>query len=323
MRAAMLLMILVIAGMSALANELPPRQEGNTGIAARHPMDLGIEQAYSGRASCKLVVPPGKTYGSSIGSGKIKPGWKTMHMRFYVWFSPNYRGGKLATTTALDSKTWVPGQAGKRPTGTDKANAMVCVQSGGGLTMYYYNLDQRGRWGSGGKPNIGRAPKLANGEWHCIEIQGTMNDPGEKNSLQRLWVDGELKGEWTGFRWRSAESLKWNSWCFLIGSNNKAAEEQCVLVDNIIIADRYIGPMVREARRPDEKETNSPSPRRMPAMSEAEQKKLAAEKEAGRLFQMARQAESLGQRDVAKRLYGQIVERFPGTEAAKKAKAKL
>ena len=48
-----------------------------------------------------------------------------------------------------------------------------------------------------------------------------------------------------------------------------------------------------------------------------------AEKEAGRLYQMARQAERMGQRDVARRLYAQVIEKHPGTETARKAEAKL
>jgi hypothetical protein len=190
--------------------------------------------------------------------------------------------------------------------------------------MYYYNLDQRGPWGSGGKPNVGAAPALPNGRWHCIEVQGTMNVPGEKNSLMKLWVNGELKGEWTGFRWRSAEGLKWNSWCFLIGSNENAPEEQFALIDNVVVATEYIGPVVKEAKKPEAGAKAAAEPVVVePKMSDDEQRKAAAEQEAGKLLQMARQAEQAGQRDVAKKLYGEVVSRFPGTEAAGKAKAKL
>jgi len=49
----------------------------------------------------------------------------------------------------------------------------------------------------------------------------------------------------------------------------------------------------------------------------------AAEKAAGRLLRMARQAERMGQRDVARKLYEQVVERHPGTEAAASAAKKL
>ena len=38
---------------------------------------------------------------------------------------------------------------------------------------------------------------------------------------------------------------------------------------------------------------------------------------------MARQAEQIGQREVARKLYRTIVERYPETETARKARAKL
>jgi hypothetical protein len=225
------LAILVAAALPALAEGLPPTPQGDAGIASKYPLDAGIGKdprviffedfeseswkdkwyqhnvrwrvneveavkgegmSFGGAASAKLVVGAGKLYGSTLGSGKHPPGWDTMHLRWYVKFSDNYRGGKLGTTTALDEKTWVPGASGVAPTGTDKANAMVCIQPKGLVEMYYYNLDQRGPWGSGGKPNVGAAPALPNGRWHCIEVQGTMNVPGEKNSLMKLWVNGEL-----------------------------------------------------------------------------------------------------------------------------------
>ncbi len=47
------------------------------------------------------------------------------------------------------------------------------------------------------------------------------------------------------------------------------------------------------------------------------------EREAGRVYQMARNAERMGQKDVARMLYAQVVEKHPGTEAASKAKKRV
>lgn len=286
MKVVLLLAMLLLLGPVVLA-AASNRAEG-PGLAAKYPLDRGIERdpdviffedfedanwrnkwyrenvrwrvgkavervvdskaAFQGSAACKLPLAAARKYGASLGSGKLKPGWKTMHMRWYVWFSPNYVGGKHGTITALDEKTWVPGAAGKRPTGTDKANAMACInQKNKQVSMYYYHLDQRGRYGSGGKQNVGAPVAVKNGLWHCIEVAAGMNDPGEKNGWQRLWIDGRLKGEWNGLRWRSAESLMWNSWCFLIGTNNDAGEAQYLLLDNIVVSSRYIGPIANPA----------------------------------------------------------------------------
>jgi len=49
----------------------------------------------------------------------------------------------------------------------------------------------------------------------------------------------------------------------------------------------------------------------------------AAEKKAGRLLQMARTAERMGQKPLARQLYAQIIEKYPGTEAGATAARKL
>jgi len=359
-RSALALAVVAGIALTVHAAEMPPAQEGAAGVAAKHAMDRGIEAdpavvfydgfeeenwkqkwykqnvrwrlrdvervtgretAFTGTGSCRLSLKPGKLYGSSLGSGKLKPGWDVMHLRWYVRFSENYTGGKHGTTSALDERTWVPGASGKRPTGTDKANSMVCLGKDGLPGMYYYNLDQRGRWGSGGKQNVGAPAKLENGKWHCLEIASAMNTPGQKDGWQRLWVNGKLKGEWKSVRWRTAESLKWNSWCFLIGSNDKAPGEQYLLLDNVVVATEYIGLMVKEAPKPAASQTEGASPKQM--LSHEDLESAAAEKQAGRLYQMAQRAERMGQKSVARKLYEQILEKHPDTEIAKKAKAKL
>jgi hypothetical protein len=113
--------------------------------------------------------------------------------------------------------------------------------------MYYYHLDQRGGYGSGGKQNVGGRAAVECGRWHCLEVAAGMNDPGQRNGWQKLWVDGRLKGEWKDLRWRTEESLKWNSWSFLIGSNDRAPGEQYLLIDNVVVAKAYIGPVARRA----------------------------------------------------------------------------
>ena len=179
----------------------------------------------------------------------------------------------------------------------------------------------RGRWGSGGKQNVGAPVKLENGKWHCFEIASAMNVPGEKNGWQRLWINGKLKGEWKSLRWRTAESLKWNSWCFLIGSNDKAPGEQHLLLDNVVVATEYIGPIANEAPKNPAAQTEGASPKQ--ALSDEDLERAAAEKQAGRLYQMAQRAERMGQKSVARKLYEQIIAKHPDTRVAKKAKAKL
>jgi len=92
-----------------------------------------------------------------------------------------------------------------------------------------------------------------------------------------------------------------------------------VWYDDVVVARAYIGPKVPVAARKPE----STAVVYKPKITEKEQKRAVAEKQAARLFQMARQAERMGQRSVARRLYAQIVEKHPKTEMALKAKEKL
>ena len=43
----------------------------------------GKDVALVGNAACKFVLKAGQLYGSMLGSGKLKPGWKTIHMRWF------------------------------------------------------------------------------------------------------------------------------------------------------------------------------------------------------------------------------------------------
>lgn len=60
-----------------------------------------------------------------------------------------------------------------------------------------------------------------------------------------------------------------------------------------------------------------------PAAREPGVSRSAKEKKAGRLYQMARRAERMGQANVASSLYKKILEKFPGTKVAAKARKKL
>jgi len=201
------------------------------------------------------------------------------------------------------------------------------------------------------------------GKWSCVELMVRLNSAAEKHDgALAYWIDGKLaahfapgtvKGTWLkdkfhisgrfnrdpgpfeGFRWRSDMRLKMNRlWLLLFVSDRVFgrtdaytranpgakvnAKSASVLFDHVVIAKKYVGPIFTKKDGPEPSKVS-----RAPAASPREAKRGADEKEAGRLFQMARQAERMGQRGVAKRLYAQIVEKYPDTEIAGKAKAKL
>jgi len=77
----------------------------------------------------------------------------------------------------------------------------------------------------------------------------------------------------------------------------------------------------------EEKDARLPATRALPApdslvVSDGMHRNAAAEQEAGRIFRMGRQAERMGQREVARSLFERVVERYPDTYAGKAAAKK-
>ena len=190
---------------------------------------------------------------------------------------------------------------------------------------------------------------VGRGKWICLEFMVKLNTVGKHDGEQAIWVDGKLVGHWgpgfpvgswmrdtfhtsgywnknpkpfEGFSWRTHPMLKANKaslqW-YLSDRTWKqmTADRNIVYFDNYVIAKKYIGPIAEKKAPPKQEEGERP-PLETPKASG----NSLAEKKAGRLFQMARRAERMGQRDVAKKLYAQIVEKFPGTEVAVKAGAR-
>ena len=207
-------------------------------------------------------------------------------------------------------------------------------------------------YGNGFNPDNQRK-FVGRGKWICLEYMVKLNTIGKHDGEQAFWIDGKKVGHWgpgfpigswmratfhtsgfwnkdpkpfEGFSWRSHEMLKINKaslqW-YLSDRTWKQmkVDENIVYFDNFVIAKNYVGPVATKKAEP--KPEPKPGPKNAPAAADPEENaKGLDEKEAGRLYQMARRAERMGQRDVAKRLYGQIVEKFPETSVAEKARAR-
>jgi len=177
-----------------------------------------------------------------------------------------------------------------------------------------------------------------------------MNSIGKHDGEMAFWIDGKLVGHWApgrpvgswmrdtfhtsgfwnknpkpfeGFSWRTHESLSINystlQWYVSNRVTGKGkSDKNIVYFDNYVIAKNYIGPVAEKKAEPKPEPKAAPASRAPEANGEA-----LAEKEAGRLYQMARRAERMGQADVAKRLYGQIVEKYPKSRIAEKIRAKF
>jgi len=108
---------------------------------------------------------------------------------------------------------------------------------------------------------------------------------------------------------------------YIMGYMNAAFKERTdFLIDDFTLStESLLATGGKESRTRE----NRPAATGEPPLSESMRRQVAAEQEAGRILQLARQAERMGQRAVARSLFEQVIEKHPGTEAAKAAAKKL
>ncbi|HKS38288.1 MAG TPA: hypothetical protein VJW76_13920 [Verrucomicrobiae bacterium] len=204
------------------------------------------------------------------------PGADTVHARFYVRFSADYQYCHHFVWLGANQRQnkWSSfGKAGLKPDGTYYSTAMEPWFAWGKnpppgeVNLYAYYLDMEPDrkmdkyWGNQffpPGPGKGQAagpqrviPPLE--KWQCWEFMIQANTaPDKADGKQAMWVDGKLIGEFTGIRWRSDLDLKVNClWLEHYGYDEGDPtkqfwkEKQTVWFDDIVVATRYIGPMVK------------------------------------------------------------------------------
>jgi len=276
---------------------------------------------FSGSGALEATLKKGKT--GNGGQYKLKKPELVLFQRVYLKYPEGFDIGKgakfhgLAGVGAGKPDWWPQGSAGKRPTGADKIYGIMCLGKRPG--SYYYHPHQRGGYGDGGR----YGPAFEIGRWHCFEMMLKVNTVGKKDGAIAFWLDGKLEKHVPGLEWRNTDELALNLVLDHTYFNNGPPKDESLFLDNRVVARSYIGPMVAARPKVQKRPEKKPLTEEEAAAKREAEKKGVAAKAAGKLFQMARQAERMGQRGVARRLYMQIVEKYPDTEVAEKAKAKI
>jgi len=80
--------------------------------------------------------------------------------------------------------------------------------------------------------------KVADGEWHCLEMRVKLNTPGEKDGQVDVWVDGRQKTK-KKLRFRKVGTLQIDKWWFTYWAN----DDWCgpLYVDDLTISEGPIG----------------------------------------------------------------------------------
>jgi len=187
-------------------------------------------------------------------------GADTMYARFYVKFheKTGYVHHFVHLVADRTPTPWPKGGAGETPPGDAKFSTGIEPSGRWGKypppgiwNFYTYWHEMKSKWGSvyEGKPKL-----IEPGRWYCVEAMLKANSsPDKADGEQAFWVDGELYGRFTGFRWRTTDKLKINSFWLLFYNTDQPARHNKdpnpesrvmeVWFDDVVVATEYIGPV--------------------------------------------------------------------------------
>ena len=187
-------------------------------------------------------------------------GVDTLYARFYVKFHPKtgYIHHFVHLVADRTPTPWPKGGAGQTPPGDAKFSTGIEPTGRWGKfpppgvwNFYTYWHEMKSKWGS---VFNGKQTPIEPGRWYCVEAMLKANSSPEKaDGEQAFWVDGELYGRFQGFRWRTSDKLKINSFWLLFYNTGQPARHNKdpkpesrvmeVWFDDVVIATDYVGPV--------------------------------------------------------------------------------
>ncbi len=211
---------------------------------AVHRIITDATLARSGSRALAVTYPAG-----GEGSWLTKfllPGYESVHVSYWIRFPAAWRGGTylLGVYGSRRTNQWsAHGKVGVCPTGDDFFNSFVFADVGdpGPLRFSTYHLDmpRTGTQCSGdvGLPTTYKGQGiLTRNAWHRVEFFVQANTPGQANGVQRMWIDGTLRGEWTGLRFRNTTNLVISSIQLLQYAPTPVAQTQTLYVDDVVVS---------------------------------------------------------------------------------------
>ena len=224
--------------------------------------------ASSGKASDRLLgkrsLKVTATLGKSTGGGFTK--WfepsERLFIRFYTKFDEecdyvHHFCTLRANKSLLGGDRWSGfGGAGELPDGDERFSTAIEPWGNWGkwappgrwnFYSYWHTMEASpdGKyWGNGFRPN--KQANIERGTWICVEFMIQHNTPGKNDGEQAYWIDGELRGHWTGINWRKNPALFANAFTLESYVTDRWTKQSrnVVYFDNVVIANEYIGPSV-------------------------------------------------------------------------------
>jgi hypothetical protein len=223
------------------------------------------EYVRSGKASYRITSPEPEGEAYKIHGYEYResdswirtwflPGYDTVYARFYARFAEDFdQGRQMHWVGFRGSRADKPhegfGRAGERPTGNDRFTTSIepAFTEGneppGQMCFYSYwpEMKQSGDGKYWGNRFYADPPfYLERGRWYCFEVMIKLNQPGQRDGEQALWVDGQKIIHEKNFRWRDSDILKLN--LFKFGLYIHHSDHDCTYwVDDLIISTDYVG----------------------------------------------------------------------------------
>ncbi len=207
----------------------------------------------------RVTVPAGENTGSGFAfkfEDQVGAEPEEIYFRYYIriddsW-DPTY-GGKFP---GVSGTYGVAGWGGRPSDGTNGWSARGLFQptvAGADNPLvdtvpvghYVYHAEQSSQWGDNVLWQDGYLGYLEKNRWYSIEQHLVLNTPGSNDGVLETWVDGRLAYRETDWRWRDVSSLKIEQIWMNVYHGGTAVPDQDIslYIDNIVIADSYIGPM--------------------------------------------------------------------------------
>ena len=219
-----------------------------------HRITSDPSQAYAGSGALEVTYPEG-------GEGKwlarwFMPGYDHTFARMYIKFEEGYRCGQNCTKilafygNRLDDRYSGFGKAGLRPTGTDFFFASLVTLNWqrqpdpGEIIFYSYFPEMKAApdgkyWGNFSFQEDPREA-IQGGRWYCLELEVKANQPGQRDGVQRVWINDEYKGEVTGMRWRDTDQVRINAFQLTFSASPVPVTEH-VWIDQVVVSTQRIG----------------------------------------------------------------------------------
>lgn len=224
---------------------------------ARIRLTADPAHVHGGTYAAEFTAQVGQGTGGKLNKW-FMPGFDQVYVRWYCQFAGDFDQGNHMHFCHLlanrrDNKWSAFGKAGVKPAGDDFFTVGLEPwrdwgnnPAPGEMMFYSYHMDmpidpKMGKyWGEMFCPSPKFIP--GRGKWYCMELMVKANAPGQSDGEQAYWIDGELKGKYSGIRWRSDADLKINAFWLMLYVHNSPRVNR-VWFDDVVIDDEYIGPI--------------------------------------------------------------------------------